>query len=206
MFPVVEPMWAGLAGQGLASLHMTWQEKCLREESLLPREMGSAIRSYLLPARGNCSAARPGLTDCGPASPVWLTQAESSWEAKPDKGACGHFCPLATEARGAGGSEARCVGLAAGVDTCPPPNTCSSSKVSLQAAVTFLLKSLVTGELRCILGVSRMPALYCVCLAETAASSIDKIQGPSFRVHPSMFSRNPDKQRCQFLPLLNSLV
>lgn len=82
-------------------------------------------------------------------------------------------------------------------------NTCSSSKVSLQAAVTFLSKSLVTGELRRVLGVCRMPSLYCVHLAGTAASSIDKTQGPSFRVHPRMFSC---KQRCQFLPPLNSLV
>lgn len=128
LFPVVEPMWAGLAGQGLASLHTTGREKCLREESLLPREMGSAIRSYLPPARGNCSAAGPGLPDCGSATPAWLTQAESSWEAKPGKSACGHFCPSAIEAREAGGSEARWAGLAAGVDTCLPSTPAPAPK------------------------------------------------------------------------------
>ena len=49
-----------------------------------------------------------------------------------------------------GGASSRCGHLST-------LNTCSSSKVSLQAAVTFLLKSLVTGELRRVLGVSRMP-------------------------------------------------
>lgn len=59
MFPVVEPMWAGLAEQGLASLHMTGHEKCFGEESLLPREMESAIKSYLPPARGTAALLDP---------------------------------------------------------------------------------------------------------------------------------------------------
>ena len=118
--------WAGGAGVGLTA-HDRAREVPQRGVSATQRD--GVSKKVLPPAcQGNCSAAGPGLTDCGSATPAWLTQAESSWEAKPDKGACGHFCPSAIEAREAGGSEARWAGLAAGVDTCLPSTPAPAPK------------------------------------------------------------------------------
>lgn len=177
-------------------------------------QMGSAIRSYLPPDRGTAATCRhlaallgqdPRI-DHGPAAPAWLPHVGSSREAKHGTWRCGRFCSSAIEARGAGSSKAGWAGPVAGVDTCPSPTPASSSKVRVQAAVTFLLKLPVTGELRRVLGAFRTPSLYCLCLAGTAASSLDKTRGPSFCVHPVMCSHNPDKQGHQFLPLLNGLI